>query len=149
MPDSLELPGMLCPVVPLMRRKRSSSLGRSVVLELVALAFQHSTRRRRFSRRSPRLVPGFSAVIRALNDLSEPSAALRGINPVRINQRPLQVVHLPAGKVRTAHVPLLASAIGRQDECALFRADQYSYSTHAFAPPPREILCHLSLISSC
>jgi hypothetical protein len=53
MPDALELPGMRRSVVPLMRPWNA------VVDELVANWF-----------------PGFSAVVRALNELPEPSAAL-------------------------------------------------------------------------
>ena len=60
MPDALELPGMRRAVVPLVRA------GNAVVCELVA----------------DRL-PGLAAVVGALDDLSEPAAGLRRIQPVR------------------------------------------------------------------
>jgi hypothetical protein len=40
------------------------------------------------------------------------------------------VIDLPTGEKGTADVPLFALAIGRQDERALTRADQYSYVAH-------------------
>ena len=62
MPDALELPGMRRAVVPLVRA------GHAVVGELVADRF-----------------PGLAAVVGTLDQLPEPTARLRGIQPVRID----------------------------------------------------------------
>ena len=53
--------------------------------------------------------------------------------PIRIGGRSLEVIHLPAGKVRAADVPFFALAVGRQNECAFARAYQNPYSAHAFS----------------
>src|ERR1700730_18283517 len=84
MPDALELPGTRRAVVPEVRA------GRPLVRELV----------------SDR-IPGLASVVRALNDLPEPAGVLGGIDPVGISRRPLDVVDVPAGEVRSADVPLL------------------------------------------
>src|SRR5262245_26653160 len=94
-------------VVPLM------SAGNSVIFKLV----------------SNRL-PCLAAVIRALDDLSEPAAALRGIDPIGIDRRRFEMVDLPAAELRTADVPFLALAIGSQDERAFAGADEDSYLAH-------------------
>src|SRR5262249_20638309 len=112
MPDADELPGPRRPVVPEVRA------GGSVVGELVPDRF-------------PRLAP----VVRALDQLTEPAAGLRGVESVRIGGRSLDVVHLPAAEVRPTDVPLLARAVGLHDERALARADQYPYSAHALLLP--------------
>ena len=75
-------------------------------------------------------LPGLAAVVGALDQLPEPAAGLRGVDAVGIGGRALEVVDLPAGKVRAADVPLLALAVGGQDEGALARADQNSNRTH-------------------
>ena len=105
MPDALELPGVRRAVVPLVRA------GDAVVDELVA-------------DRLPRL----AAVVGALDQLPEPAAGLRRIQPIRVDGRALEVVDLPAAKVGAADVPLFALAVRCQDERALACADQYSYS---------------------
>ena len=134
-PDALELPGVLRAVVPLVRRERLAGLGRGVVDELVALALGHAVGRGgRLAGRRARLVPGLAAVVGALDDLPEPAAGLRGVDAVRIDGRALQVVDLPAGEVRAADVPLLALAVGREDERALACADQNPYLAHPRAP---------------
>src|SRR5438552_8655056 len=63
MPDSRELPWMRCAVVPLMRSRNA------VVRELVAGG-----------------LPRLAAVVRALNELSEPAAALRRVQSIRVNR---------------------------------------------------------------
>src|SRR5438105_11647924 len=45
---------------------------------------------------------GFAAIVGALNDLAEPAAGLRGVNAVGVRGCALQVVYLPAGKMRAA-----------------------------------------------
>src|SRR5262245_30733726 len=120
MPDTFELPGMLRAIVPLMRGERLSGFRGRIVDELVALALRHALRRRRrFAGRRPGLMPRFAAVVRTLDDLPEPAAGLRGVNPVRIDRRAFQMVDLPASKVGSADIPILAFAVRCQDECPL------------------------------
>src|ERR1700716_2152177 len=123
MPDPLELPGVLRSVVPLMRGERLARVRGHVVDELVALAGRHAVRRLRHP--TPGRLPRFAAVARALDDLSEPPAGLGRVQPVGVGRRALQVINLPAGKVRAAHVPLFALAVRAQDERTLPRTNQY------------------------
>src|SRR5271154_3528736 len=115
MPNPLELPGMLRAVVPLMRGERVS---RRVVTELIAGTLRW-TGRDGLAGGRPGLVPGFAAIVGALDDLAEPSAGLRSIYTVAIDGRTLEVIHFPPGKVRAANLPFFALAISRQNECAL------------------------------
>src|SRR6266699_1006566 len=132
MPDALELPGMLRAVVPLMRGEGLARLRGRVVGELVALAFREAFRGlfQHTSRRLPRL----AAVAGALDDLSEPPARLRRVQPVRVDRRALEVVDLPARAVRATDIPPFPLAVRRQDERALARTDQDSYSAHGSLP---------------
>src|SRR6266478_157235 len=124
MPDALEFPRMCCAVVPLVCGKRLAGFGRRVVNELVAFAFGCAVGSRgRFTGGCSRLVPSLAAVIRALNDLPEPAARLRRIQPVWIRERTLEVIHLPAGKMGAAYFPLFALSIRGENECALACAD--------------------------
>src|SRR6185503_20458351 len=75
MPDALEFQRVRRAVVP------QVLAGNAVVDELVADG-----------------VPGRAAVVRALQDLSEPAARLRGIQPVRVRRRSFEVVDLPASE---------------------------------------------------
>src|SRR2546426_7932299 len=118
MPYPLELPGMLRAVVPLMSGERFAAFGSRVVSELVAIALR-GTRRGRFSGGRAGLVPSLAAIVGALNDLPEPAAALRRIQPIRVRRRPLDVVDFPAPKVGAADIPFLALAVRRKNECAL------------------------------
>src|SRR2546426_3062646 len=106
MPDALELPGMLRAVVPLMRGEGLARLRGRVVGELVALAFREAFRGifQHTSRRLPRL----AAVAGALDDLSEPPARLRRVQPVRIGGWVLPLIDLPPPEVRGAHLPPFA-----------------------------------------
>src|SRR5206468_8653010 len=73
-PHPLELPRMLRPVVPLVRRDRLTGLRRRVIAELIALALWHAARAsRRLARRRPGLKPRFAAIIGTLNHLPEPA----------------------------------------------------------------------------
>src|SRR3989442_12990508 len=103
MPDALELPGMLRAVVPLMRGEGLARLRGRVVGELVALAFGETFRGlfQHTSRRLPRL----AAVAGALDDLSEPPARLRCVQPVRIGGWSLHWINLPPPEVRAPHRP--------------------------------------------
>src|SRR6266540_400596 len=85
-PHALEFPQMLCAVVPLMRREWFPGFRRRVVNELVAFRFGHAVRTFQFFRTAAGCVPGFAAVIRALNDLPKPTAGLRGVDSVGINR---------------------------------------------------------------
>src|SRR5215472_5917216 len=121
---------MLCAVVPLMSGERLARFRRSVVLKLIAFSFWRAARAGALTWRCSRLVPSFAAIIGALNDLSEPATGLRRINPIRIHRRALQVIHLPSGKMRSADVPFLPLAIGRQNECAFPGSCQHSNFAH-------------------
>src|SRR6266852_3718278 len=107
MPDSLEFPGMWRAVVPLV------SAGDAVVHEFVA-----------------RGLPRLAAVVGTLDQLPKRTAELRRIEPIWLSGRSLQVVDLPASKVGATDVPLFALRIRIQNECALARPDQCSYTTH-------------------
>ena len=111
-PDALELPGVRRAVVPLVRA------GDAVVDELVA-----------------HRLPGLAAVVGALDHLPEPAAGLRGVEPVRIDGRALEVIDLPAAEMRAVDVPLPARAVGGEDERALARADENANGRHEQAFP--------------
>src|SRR5713101_4217103 len=81
------------------------------------------------------LLPVLAAVVGALNDLPEPTRVLCGIDPVRVNRRALDVVDIPASKVRAADVPLLALRVRGHDERPLMRTNQYPNSAHASLLP--------------
>src|ERR1035441_5205963 len=126
MPDAFELPWMLGAVVPQMGAHGA------FVNEFVALALRHAIGRS--CQPAARGFPCFVAVIGPLDDLSEPAATLRRVQPVRVNRRAFDVINLPAAKVRSADIPSCALAIRSQDERALFCANQNSYFAHRFLP---------------
>ena len=107
MPDSLERPRVRRAVVP------EVSPRLAVVEELVA-------------HRIPRL----AAIVRALNDLAKPVAALRRIDPVRIHRRRLHVEDFETAKVRSVNLPVLPRPIRRENEGSLFRADENANLGH-------------------
>ena len=109
MPDALELPGMRRAVVPLVRA------GDAVVDELVA-----------------HRLPGLAAVVAALDHLPEPAAGLRGVDPIRIDGRAFEMIDLPAAEERAVDVPLLALAVGGQDERAFAGADENANGGHGY-----------------
>src|ERR1700733_1492544 len=129
MPHALELPGMLCAVVPLMRGERLAGVARPVVDELVACGLRR-TWGARFSGRRSGLVPGLTAIVGTLDQLPKPAAGLRRIQPIRIGGRSLDVIHLPARELRAADLPVFALAICGQDKRALACTNQYSYLAH-------------------
>src|SRR5262245_18856905 len=99
-------------VVPLMRQQRFAGLGRRVVNKFVALAHRKAFGTNgRYAFGCSGLEPRFAAVVGALNDLSEPAAVLRSVDAVRISRRAFQVINLPPGEVRPAHVPLLTFSV--------------------------------------
>ncbi len=100
-PDPLELPRVRCAVVPLVRP------GCAVVDERIPGSF-----------------PRLTAVVRALDDLSEPAARLGGIDSIRVGGGSLEMINLPATKVGAADVPAFTLPVRRQDEGALSRANQ-------------------------
>src|SRR4051812_47277066 len=107
MPHPRELPGMLRAVVPLVCARNA------LVRELVADG-----------------LPGPAAVVRALDDLAVPAGGLRGIEPVRIGRRSVQVVHLPAGEQRALDVPIVPRSVRPQNECPLTGAYEEPHSAH-------------------
>src|SRR5437867_12445957 len=111
MPDTLELKGAGCAVVPLMRA------GLALVDELVV-----------------ERLPGLTAVIGPLDHLPVPSGGLRRVDAVRIGRRSLEVVNVPSGEMGSIDSPGSALFVRRQDERTLVRPDQYPYATHAFLP---------------
>src|SRR5262249_19321084 len=111
-PDTLELPGVLRAIVPLMRRQRLAGLRRNVVDKFVALTLGPSLGRGgRLAGRSARLMPGFAPVAGSLDDLPKPAAGLGRIDAIGIDRRALHVVDFPAGKQGTLNVPPLALAL--------------------------------------
>src|SRR5262249_43767548 len=64
------------------------------------------------------------------DDLAEPSAALRRVDAVRIRRRRLHVIDLPAGEVRAGDLPVLALAVGGEDEGAFLGAGQDADARH-------------------
>src|SRR5690348_3129986 len=102
MPDALELPWMRRTVIPLVRARDA------IINELV-----------------PHWLPGFAAVVGALDQLSEPATALRSVQPVRVRGRPFHVVEFKAREVRAADVPPFALSIRLHYECALACTYQY------------------------
>src|SRR5262249_51790931 len=102
-PDSFELPGLRCAVVPLM------SSGLALVFKFITDCF-----------------PGLAAVIGPLDLLAEPAACLRNVQSILINRRSLCVIDFPSGEVGSADIPLLALTVGSQNKCTFSSADQYS-----------------------
>src|SRR5438067_9994673 len=107
---------MLGAVVPLVRARDSD------VNELVTFAHRHTLRS--CCRSAARRVPRFAAVIGTLNNLPEPRAGLRRVDPVLINRRTFYVIKLPARKMRAVNFPVFALVVRCQDERALPCANQ-------------------------
>src|SRR5215203_5106569 len=105
MPHTSELPGMLGSVKPLMRPR--------IVGVIKCVADD---------------LPGLATIVRALHGLTEPAARLGRVDPVRIDWRTLEVIHLPTRKLRLGDDPFLAMLIRLADECPLDRSDQNSNS---------------------
>src|SRR6266699_6841095 len=128
MPDALELPGMLCAVVPLVGGERFPTSGRDVVDELVALALRHFAGR--FRHAATGRLPGRAAVVGALDDLAEPPTRLRRVQPVGIGRGSLDVINLPAREVRAADRTPTELAVGRANECTFECADEDTHAAH-------------------
>src|SRR5215217_2097942 len=111
---------MLRAVVPLVRA------GDTIVDELV-----------------PYRVPRSPPVVGTLHRLPEPPAGLRGIEPVRIDRRALQVIHLPASEVGATDIPPFALLIRCQYERTLARTNQNPHATHPrlLSEPPETTAC--------
>src|SRR5262245_62682412 len=107
MPNALELPGVRCAVIPLMRA------GDAVIHELI-----------------PHWLPRLAPVVGALNLLPKPAAGLRRIQPMRVSGRALEVVDLPAAKVAATDIPPCALGIRPQNERALACPNKYPYGAH-------------------
>src|SRR5439155_759762 len=125
------LPGVAAVVGPKCARCRDGDIDSLWIFAIQDDCVEaHATGAGLLARRSAWLYPGLAAVIGELNDLPEPAAGLRRIDAIRICGRTLEVIHLPAGKMRSADVALLALAIRCKDKCALARSNQYPYSAH-------------------
>src|SRR5260370_10832202 len=107
MPSSLKLPGVGGAVVPLVRA------GDAVKHEFVA-----------------HRLPSLAAVIGALNQLPEPIAVLRRIEPIQIGGRSREMIDLPASKVGGNDIPPGPLFVGSPDEYTPVRPPQYAYTTH-------------------
>src|SRR6185437_8594083 len=103
MPDSLEFPGMRRAIVPLM-------CARDAVVHECVTDWR----------------PSFPAVIGTLYQLPKPGAVLRGIQPLCVGGRSLEMEYLPAGKMGTGNLPLFAPGVGSENEGTLARAYEYS-----------------------
>src|SRR5690348_16164165 len=134
MPHALELPRMLRAVIELVSGQRFARFRGSVVHELVALRLRRSFWCGPLAGRSSRLRPRFAAIIGALDDLAKPATGLGCEQPIRIGRRSLNVIDLPARKVRTAHVPLVSLAVRIQHKGTFARADQHTNSAHQWLP---------------
>ena len=122
MPDAFEFPGVGFAVVPLV------GAGDAIVNEFVAFTFRHALGRLRYS--AARRFPCFAAVTGALDDLSEPTAGLGGVNPVGVDGGAFKVVDFPAAEVGAVDLPFLAFGVGGEDECAFSCADEYADLAH-------------------
>ena len=123
-PHALEFPRMRRAVVPLVRA------GHAFVDELVA-------------HRRPRL----PAIVRSLDDLTEPAGGLGRVQTIGIHRGSFDVINLPPAEVRTAHVPLLTLAVRGQDERALPCADQYANSAHRALLLSRTVMFSSAILS--
>src|SRR5262249_32963421 len=112
MPNSFELPWFWCAVVELVGRKWFAGFRRRIVDKLVTLALAHPLGRRgRLAGRRTAFGPGSAAMLSPLNNLAAPAAGLRRKKAVRICRGTLNVVDLPARKMRSTHVPVFTLSI--------------------------------------
>jgi hypothetical protein len=101
MPNALELPWVGSAVVPLM------GAGDTIVDEFVFDG-----------------LPGSTAVVGALDELTEPAAGLGGVKTVGVDGGAFDVIDLPTAKVRAGDVPLTAFSVGSEDERTFPGADE-------------------------
>src|SRR5579862_5149939 len=99
MPDPLELPGVGRSVVPPVCARLA------LVDELVAFSPGKAVVRLQLVRRATGRGPGLAAVVRSLDDLSEPRVGLAGKDAIRVDGRALQVVDLPSTEERPLDPP--------------------------------------------
>src|SRR4051812_12072178 len=108
--------------------------GIAIIDELVALALGHPFGTLEILGFAAGRAPGFSAVVRALDDLSKPAARLRSVDAIGICRGGFHVVNLPSAKQRAGNVPLLPIAVGGADEPALLCADENANAAHGGCP---------------
>src|SRR5215469_7116113 len=108
MPDPFEFPRMLGAVVPFVRA------GHACVFKLVADRF-----------------PSLATVIGSLQHLTEPACVLRRIQTIRINGRPVHMIDLPTGEMRSANFPLVTLPVRSQNKSSLPGTNQNSYLAHS------------------
>src|SRR5450631_81047 len=133
MPDAFELPWMLGAVVPLMRGERLAGFTGGIVSE--AVAFDGRPLRCCVFRLDARLKPGLASVFGCLQNLAEPAACLRGVNPIRIHRLTLHVINLPAREVRAGNLPVFPFSVRGKNECAFARSNQDTNVAHAGRAP--------------
>src|SRR5205807_10623537 len=87
-------------------------------------------------------LPCFAAVVRPLDELSEPTRTLRRVQAIRIRGRSLEVVNLPTAEERTTDVPAFAFSVRRQHERALPCPYEHSYAAHHSFLPELRLALH-------
>src|SRR5262245_30106182 len=107
MPDPLELPRVLGAVVPLVRT------GSSIIDKFIS-----------------DWLPRCTTAVGALDQLPKPPGGLRRIQPIWVSRGSLEMVNLPAGKMRTADLPVRAVAVRGQDERTFACTNQDPYVAH-------------------
>src|SRR5439155_24282221 len=100
MPDPLELPRVLCAVVP------QVFADLAFIDKLVALAMRHAIGAG--CRSAAGSVPGLPAVVRPLDNLPKPATRLRRVDAVRVDRRGFEMVQFPTPKVRSVDLPIFA-----------------------------------------
>src|SRR5512141_1192744 len=75
-------------------------------------------------------LPRGATVVRSLHHLTEPAARLRGVDPIGIDGRSLDMIDLPPREVWPTDLPILPVAVGGKHERSLLRADEYSNTAH-------------------
>ena len=129
-PHPLEFPGMGSAVIPLVGGQGLAGFFGHVVNELVAGGLGHGAGFG-YLGRGAGLFPGLAAVVGALDDLAKPVGGLGYIEAIGVYRGAGEVIDLPAAEKRPLYLPLLALAVGFQDERAFARTDQHSNLAHS------------------
>ena len=74
--------------------------------------------------------PGLPAVVRPLQNLTEPTAGLRCVDPVGIDGRSFHVIDLPAAEMRAVDRPVLTLAVRAENESTFLGAHENPYTAH-------------------
>src|SRR5690606_39854239 len=89
-------------------------------------------------------LPRLSAIVGAVHDLAEPVAGLGGVDAIRVRRGALEVEDFHAREVRFADLPVLALFVRGEDERALARPDEDSYSAHVLLLAERIVYVHIA-----